>query len=154
MYKTIVERKYRRAWAALNRGDHGPILHSFAPGFEYTFVGDTPLGGTRRTIEGVDEWFQRLSRLFVSAEFHVDEVVIKGPPWRTVLAAAMTIRASVAGRPYVNEFTQFAHLRWGRVTRLRTLEDTQRMVAACQALAAAGVVEASAPPMQDTAAAN
>lgn len=147
MYKMFVERKYRRAWAALNRGDHGPILDSFASVFEYTFVGETPLGGTRRTTEMVDAWFQRLSRLFPGAQFDVDEVVIKGPPWRTVLAGAMTIRASVAGRPYSNEFTQFAQLRWGKVIRLRTLEDTQRMVAACRALATAGVDEANAPPL-------
>ena len=50
MYKTIVKRRIRGLWDSLNEGDHGPILRSFAPRFEGTFVGDTPLGGTQRTL--------------------------------------------------------------------------------------------------------
>lgn len=149
MYKTIVKRKYWRTWEALNAGDHRPVLEAFAPSFEYEFVGDTPLGGTRRTIKGVDAWFQRVFRLFPGAQFTVHETVVEGWPWRTTLAASLSVSATVAGRPYDNQFTQFARLRWGHVTHLRTLEDTQRMAVGCAAMAAAGMAEATAPPIED-----
>ena len=149
MYKSIVKRRIRRLWASLNRGDHTPILRSFAPEFEYAFVGDTPLGGTRRTLAGADQWFRRVFELFPDAQFEVRDLLAEGWPWNTRAAASVVVRATVAQRPYVNEFCQFARLRWGRVTRLRTVEDTQRMIEACRLLAGEGIAAASAPPIED-----
>jgi hypothetical protein len=43
----------------------------------------------------------------------------------------------------------FIHMKWGRVTRMRTSEDTQALVKALDALAAAGFEEAHAEPITD-----
>ncbi len=149
MYKTIVKRRIRGLWHSLNHGDHGPILRSFAPRFEYTFVGDTPLGGTRHTLRGADTWFRRVFELFPGAQFELRQLLVQGWPWNTTAAAHVVIHATVGGHPYVNEFAQFAQLRWGRVKRLRTIEDTQRMAEACRVLAAEGVAAATATPIED-----
>ena len=44
-------------------------------------------------------------------------------------------------------------LRWGRIVEVITLEDTQRFVNTLPALAAAGIEDATAPPITDSLAA-
>ena len=132
MYKTIVKRRYRRTWAALNRGT-------------------TARCWTRSRRASSTSSSVTVFRLFPDARFTVHDTVVEGWPWRTTLAASLNVRATVAGQPYDNQFTQFARLRWGRVTHLRTLEDTQRMAAGCEAMAAAGISEATAQRIEDPA---
>ncbi len=40
-------------------------------------------------------------------------------------------------------------LRWGRIETVTTIEDTQRLAMALERLVAAGVAEATAPPIED-----
>jgi ketosteroid isomerase-like protein len=54
-----------------------------------------------------------------------------------------------AGEPYENEFMQRMSLRWGRITSVLTIEDTQRFANILPALAAAGVADATQPPITD-----
>ena len=149
IYRSIVARRFRRLWRAMNDGDYRPVVDSFAASFSYTFLGDTPLGGTRRTRAGLEQWFQRLFRMFPGARFDVEDLVIEGWPGRTRFAAVLTVHATVDGEPYRNEFCQFGELRWGRLVRLRSIEDTQRMLAACSRLAAKGLPDATAPALED-----
>ena len=46
---------------------------------------------------------------------------------------------------------QTIDIRWGRIVAVTTLEDTKKLSDALDALAAAGVVEAAAPPITDAA---
>jgi hypothetical protein len=48
-----------------------------------------------------------------------------------------------------NIFNQFMHMRWGRVTEIRTLENTQVLQRAMDRLAATGYPEAHAAPITD-----
>lgn len=48
-----------------------------------------------------------------------------------------------------NRFAHFLRFRWGRVVSDHVIEDTQRFESVCARLAAAGVAEASAEPIQD-----
>ena len=56
-------------------------------------------------------------------------------------------------RSYENEFMQHMVLRWGKITSVVTLEDTQRFVDLLPALAGAGMIDATAAPITDEAAA-
>ena len=49
--------------------------------------------------------------------------------------------------PYENELAQTIELRWGRIVRIHTLEDTQKLAAALERLEAAGMGEAVAEPI-------
>jgi hypothetical protein len=51
--------------------------------------------------------------------------------------------------PYQNEVMQLMTIRWGRITSLLTIEDTQRFARILPNLAAAGISEASAAPIAD-----
>jgi hypothetical protein len=155
MYKTIVKAKLRRLYAGVAQGNWQPIVDGFATQFSYRFAGDTPLGGTRTTHAAMQAWWKRLLTLFPGAKLIPQLIVVEGPPWNTWVMTHMLFRAhlpSVNGAPpapYENEFMQRIHLRWGRITSIVTLEDTQYFVNVLPQLVRAGVADASAEPIGD-----
>ena len=54
------------------------------------------------------------------------------------------------GEPYVNHGAHWIHLRWGKVASFHAYLDTQRIARSCEEMAAAGVEEATAPPIIDS----
>jgi ketosteroid isomerase-like protein len=50
MYHAIVRRRVVDLFRAVSSGDAEPVLQTFAPRFEHTFLGESALGGTRRTL--------------------------------------------------------------------------------------------------------
>jgi ketosteroid isomerase-like protein len=157
MYKMIVRAKLRRLFAGASAGNWQPIVDGFADDFSYRFVGNTPLGGTRRTRQAMQAWWTRLLHLFPGAQFLPQEIVVQGPPWNTTVMTHMLFRAhlpAVGGAtpvPYENEVMQLMQLRWGRITSIVTVEDTQRFVDVLPALAKAGLSDATAAPIADAA---
>ncbi len=154
MYKTIVRAKIRHLFVRASEGNFQPILQTFAPKFIYRFVGDTPLGGTRKTIASMEKWWARILILFPGAQLLPQEIVVEGPPWSTRVMTHMIFRASLpthdgGSRSYENEFMQLMQLKWGRITSVITIEDTQRFVNSLRALEEAGIPEATAAPIND-----
>lgn len=149
MYRMIVAHQVRKAWAHLQRGDWQFIVDQLAPGFSYRFVGDHAIGGTRRTKEAMAAWFQRLFRLFPDLRFQLNDVLVAGWPWRTRVVVLVGVEATVDGEPYTNELAQQLELRWGRITRVTNLEDTQKLERALAQLQARGIDEAAAAPISD-----
>jgi ketosteroid isomerase-like protein len=157
MYKSIVRWRVRSLFAQANRGNWQAIVDSLSPKFVYRFIGDTPLGGTRTTKPAMQAWFKRVYRLVPDAQFDPQMVVVEGAPWNTRVMTYVKFRGTVpassgvASKPYENEVMQLMRLRWGRITSVTTLEDTQRFVAILPALAAAGIADATAAPIADAA---
>jgi ketosteroid isomerase-like protein len=149
MFRAIVAHRVRTAWSHLARGDYDYVLGQLAPDFAHSFAGRHALGGERHSRATQRAWFERLFRLLPGAEFVVEDVLVRGWPWRTRAVVLLRIRATVAGEPYQNEFVQTLDLRWGRITHIHNLEDTQKLAAALQRLAAAGTDEAEAAPIED-----
>ncbi len=50
-------------------------------------------------------------------------MLVKGWPWRTRVVALVDVRTKVLGEPYRNEVAQTIELRWGRITKIRAIED-------------------------------
>jgi ketosteroid isomerase-like protein len=155
MYKTIVRAKLRRLFAGASRGHWQPIVDGFADDFSYRFVGNTPLGGTRTTRVAMQAWWTRLLTLFPGAQFTPQEILVEGPPWNTRVMTRMLFSATVPGvdggaaLPYDNEVMQLMRLRWGRITSIVTIEDTQRFVDVLPRLARVGIKDATATPITD-----
>jgi ketosteroid isomerase-like protein len=145
MFRAIVARRVRTAWRHVDARDPGFVLDQFAPGFEYSFAGDHALGGTRHTREAMEAWFQRLYGLFGDIRFEVQDVLVAGWPWRTRVVALVAVTATVDGEAYRNEVAQTIRLRWGRITAIHNLEDTQKLAGALERLGAAGAIEAREP---------
>jgi ketosteroid isomerase-like protein len=146
MYRAIVARKIRKAWTHMAAHDHLPVLEQFADQFEYRFVGDHALGGVRHTRAVQDEWFRRLFRLFPDIRFSVRDVLVAGWPWRTRAVALIDVFVPRDGG-YRNEVAQTIELRWGRITKITTLEDTQKLDRVLKQMAGEGIAEAAAEPL-------
>jgi ketosteroid isomerase-like protein len=144
MFRALAARRVRTAWEHLARRDYGYVLDQLAPTFTHSFAGNHSLGGTRSSREIQDAWFQRLFRLLPDIEFEVEDVLVRGWPWRTRAIALIRVHATIAGRPYENEVAQTIDLRWGSIIRIHNLEDTQKLAAALEQLADAGIDEARA----------
>lgn len=129
MYKAIVRRIIRTGFRALSTGDYEQVLRQFHPHVLFSFAGPAPLGGERRGVEAVRVWFQQIFSYFPGIHFTVQQVVIQGWPWNTLVATQLSIVAPRAdGSTYHNEAMQFLRLRWGKVVEDRLHEDTYRLV--------------------------
>jgi ketosteroid isomerase-like protein len=144
----IVKAVVRRAMGELNPRTYTDLLARFAPRFVYEFAGDHALGGRRTVLAAQKAWFERAFRLIPDSHVSVRDVLVSGWPWRTRIAAVWEVRSPAAGG-YRNIVMQHMEMRWGRITRISTLEDTQYLARALERLAADGVEEAAAPPITD-----
>ena len=125
MYKFIVRRIVRRAFAKLSAGDYEPIVGQFGPQSRFVFAGDHVLGGERFGQEAIRAWFQEMLRRFPGIRIEPQEVLVNGWQWNTVVATHLAISAPRAGgREYRNEGMQLLRLRWGRVVDDLIFEDT------------------------------
>jgi ketosteroid isomerase-like protein len=151
MYATIVSHNIRASWRQLNNHNCAPVLQQLAPKFRYVFLGNHALSGERHSKATLERFFGRVFRLFPDANFEVREVLIKGMPWNTTAVALVNITAKLPnGQVYRNEISQTIRLRWGKIIEIRTLEETQALMAALQTLLESGVTEAGAAPIEDT----
>jgi ketosteroid isomerase-like protein len=147
MYRTIVRRQVMHYFDEANRGNWAAIVDGFTEPFNYRFIGESPLGGTRTSKPKLRMWFERLYRLFPGAQFYPQTIVIEGPPWNTKAMTYVKIKMKEQLLPdekqlYENEFMQLITIKWGKMVSIVTIEDTQRFVCALPAMAKAGYVDA------------
>jgi ketosteroid isomerase-like protein len=162
MYRSSVRWRVRSLFEQANKGNWQAIIESLSPNFVYRFIGDTPLGGTRTTKAAMRAWFERIYRLVPDAQFRPQMIVVEGAPWNTGVMTFVTFGATLPASPhspserapYENEVMQVIQLKWGRITSVITLEDTQRFVAILPGLAAIGIAEATSKPITDDLSAN
>ena len=149
MYRAFVERKIRNTFGQLGRGDYETSVGEMPPELYHNFPGEHALGGVRRTPEGMRRWFERLYEIFPNLDFEVERILVRGWPWDTAVAIEWVDRATAAdGVPYVNEGTHVVRLRWGKLVYLHAYLDTQKVAEVCDRLAAGGMAEAAAPPIE------
>ena len=129
MYKSIVRRTIRTGFRALSVGDYEQVLRQFHPQVLFSFAGPAPLGGERTGVEAVRAWFEHLFSYFPGLQFTVQNVIVQGWPWNTLVATRLAIAAPRSdGSVYQNEAMQFLRLRWGKVVEDRLHEDTYKLV--------------------------
>ena len=93
----------------------------------------------------MEAWFERLFALFPGIRFEVQDVLVAGWPWHTRAVVLVDVAAEVDGEPYRNEVAQTIHLRWGRITAIHNLEDTQKLAGALGRMGDLGSTEAREP---------
>ncbi|GAA2439182.1 hypothetical protein GCM10010191_63130 [Actinomadura vinacea] len=148
MYRMITGTVIRRALGDLDPRAYEKLLARFAPRFEHEFAGDHAMGGRRTVLEAQKAWFERAFRLLPDSRITIRDVVVAGWPWRTRVAAFWEVSSPAAGG-YHNIVMQHMEMRWGRITRISTLEDSQYLARALARRADEGVPEAAAPPISD-----
>lgn len=150
MYHFMVKKLAVQSFENLNRGDYESVLKNISPDISHTFSGNHSLGGTRHSVGAMREWFGRLFRLSPGLSFEIQNVAVSGWPWNTTVAVEWVDRATPAdGSDYVNEGVHVIKMRWGKVVYLHAYLDTQKTVDMCDRLAAFGMPEALAEPIED-----
>ena len=153
MYKTIVAAKLRKTFASISAGDPQPMLDSLAPTFRYRFLGDNAIGGERRSLTAMSSWWDRIYTVFPHARFDVHRVLVTGFPWNTNVATELTFHADLPpaailpSGPHTNTVVQLMTLKWGKITDILTVEDTLLCTRALERVAATGIDEALAAPI-------
>jgi ketosteroid isomerase-like protein len=149
MYRSFVRRRIRNTFLEeLSRGDYPALVRRTAPNVVHTFPGDGALAGTRRSREALELWFERLFRLFPVLRFAVDDVLVTGWPWRTIVTVQWRDWGEAAdGEPYENRGCEVFEIRWSRATAISQYLDTKVIDDSLERMAAAGIEEASAPPI-------
>jgi len=151
MHHTIIKRIARNAFQDLSDRKAEPLLDRCAPDMTHTFAGEHALGGTRHSRDAFRTWLNRLYRLFPELQFHIDDILVAGPPWNTRLAIAWTDRGVAAdGADYENEGVHRLRLEWGRLVELHATLDTQHLDRTLDRMAAAGIDEAAADPISNS----
>ncbi len=150
MYHFFVRRFARRTFDRLTAGDWQPILDDLSPNVHHVYAGQNAVGGTRTSRDDVKRWFERVYRLFPSFHENVREVLVRGWPWDTVAAVqwVVTTHSSVLDETLEIHGVHVVRLRWGKVTELQAYHDTEKFSTYLTRLAAAGVDEAAAPPIE------
>ncbi|WP_158813956.1 nuclear transport factor 2 family protein [Methylocapsa sp. S129] len=149
MYRAIVRRRIRALFDAVNNGDAEPVLRAFAPQFEHSFLGDTALGGSRRTLASTRQWYERLYRLLPDIRFELRRIWVSGGPWNTLVLVEWEEANSAGDVRTTNRGVHALHLKWGRATLLAICPDTVGLKATLERLALAGHAEAQAAPIVD-----
>ena len=148
IYRYVVSRILRQAFAALNRGDHAPVLAAFGSPVEHVFYGTHALGGARHDMPSITAWYARLRKVFPDLRFDIDAIAVTGMPWNTV--ALVEWRDSFTlpdGTRGANQGVHALRLSWGKVVSLRVFCDTQLLGTVLQAMQAQGRPEAGLAPI-------
>lgn len=151
MYHTFVEHRVRETFRQLSEGDYDSSVRRMPPALYHCFPGDHALGGVRRTPEGLRRWFTRLYTIFPDLSFEVKRILVRGWPWDTTVAIEWVDHATpIDGIPYRNAGTHIMRLRRGKLVSIHAYTDTQKVAEVCDRLAARGMAEAAAPPIEET----
>ena len=145
----LARRRIVRVFDSIGARDAEAVLRGLDARVHHRFAGDSPLGGERHDRDAVRQWFERLHRLFPELAFTVRTVGVTGPAWdlRIAVEWSADVRPAV-GERYVNVGAHVLRVRRGRVVCLHAYEDSEAVARACAAMAAAGVAEAAAPPIE------
>lgn len=151
MYHAIVRRKIESLFAAINRGDAGPVISGFAPRFEHVMLGGPhALSGRRTSLQATRDWYARLYRLLPDIHFDIHRITVRGAPWATLATVEWT--ESNSGTDGVRTHATGVHvaeIAWGKMTRLLILPDVVKLEATLNRLAGKGLAEAASPPIED-----
>jgi ketosteroid isomerase-like protein len=125
MLSWIVEKIARRAADALNRGNIGPTVRSFAKDAVLRFPGDNSWSREYRGRSEIEGFVRRFHDTGLRLE--IVEVVAKGSPWNMTACVRFTDHLTTPSgeRVYENRGVLYAKGRWGKIVEQDDFLDTQ-----------------------------
>ncbi|HVL81529.1 MAG TPA: hypothetical protein VM840_08060 [Actinomycetota bacterium] len=127
MYRLLARALVRRAIRSHQAGDVRGVLRTYARDVHFVFPGRSSWSADLRGRQAVEPWLRRFHE--VGLQLDVDEIVIGGWPWRTVIVLHFTdhLRDADGRIVYENTGVIYGHARWGMITYYTVYEDTQRV---------------------------
>jgi len=150
IYKSIVSKKVRASFLAVQNHDYDQVLAGIADSnLTHHFAGNNALGGTRHDKQALRRWFNRVGTVLPDLKFDVTDVLVKGPPWNTTVVARWVATTTLLnGDDYVNPGCHVIGIKWGKAHSFDVYEDTQVVTAGLLKQAQAGIAEATAPMIE------
>jgi ketosteroid isomerase-like protein len=128
---------------ALCAGDVEPLLSFYADDARMCFPGDHSWGREYRGRAEIEAFLRR----FVAARLRgeIDAVLVQGPPWNTRIAIQFNdeSRDPDGTLAYENRALILLRTRWGKIVEEELYEDTQKVAAFDEHLAARGELVAA-----------
>jgi ketosteroid isomerase-like protein len=126
MLSWLAKKLISRNMARLREGDAGPTLRLDARDVRFRFPGESSWAAELIGKEELARWLERFTD--VGLQIYVDEVVVKGFPWRmTVCVRGHDFLDSPTGkRVYENRYVMWGRISWGLVREYEVYEDTQK----------------------------
>jgi hypothetical protein len=151
MQSWLAKKLLARNMARLRAGHYRPQLKLVAKTFAFASPARAPgqPSSRARTISG---WLKRFVN--VGLQIFPDEVVAKGPPWRTRLMVRGTIQLNThAGETvFENRYVIWGRIAWGLMREYEVYEDTEKSTALDDYLVSTGKLDpATRPPIAGAA---
>ena len=140
MYKATVRALIKHGMTQLERGNPEFLFRLASPDVELAFPGDNSWSTVHRaarpgrdrhvTHRGVDECRAFAQRFIeVGINYRIEDILVNGPPWnmRVAVRAYDYIEGADGVDDYNNRAVSMLEMRWGRLIRWETYEDTQRL---------------------------
>jgi hypothetical protein len=146
MQSGIAKRILSRNMERLRAGDYRPQLKRAAKDVRFRFPGSSSWATELQGKENLERWLQRF--VHVGLQIFPDEVVAKGPPWRTRLMVRGTIRLKkTSGETvYENRYVIWGRMSWGVLREYEVYEDTEKSTALDEYLVTIGELDPAQVP--------
>jgi len=145
MYNSIIKYNIKKAFQFVNDHNYADVAKGLSPTIRHHFSGDHALGGTRHNLAAVNEWFERVGRVFPDLKLTITNIVVKGWPNNTLTIVQWTAAAPlVDGDAYSNHGVHFVKIKWGKITDMTVYEDSQAVANALAKQYESGIKEAKA----------
>ena len=126
----------KEGYAAFGRGDIAGLLALMADDVEWTSPGaGLPMSGTYRGVEGVTNFFQKLSAEVEMLDFQPREFVADGD--RVLVLGSQSARIRATNRVVNLEWAMSFTVRGGKIANFREYADTKAIAEAYQSAAGA-----------------
>ena len=143
MYHNIIKNKLKSNFKSLSQGNYQALLDTVHNNVEHQFLGDSPIGGARKSKEKLTRWFERVYRLFPSLKFEIKDIFVTGFPWHTKAAVEWEAQVTPAkGNVYKNSGVHIVTIKWGKATKISAYENADLVAQACKKMLAEGIEEA------------
>ena len=127
MFSMLTRLLVTRSLRAHARHDVEAVLSTYAKDVVFRFPGNNSWAGEFRGIDAVRPWLQRFYG--IGLELSVNEILVRGWPWKTRVAIHFTDRLKAPDGALVYENTGFIYAKatWGKIREYEVIEDTEKV---------------------------
>jgi hypothetical protein len=139
----LAKKMLARDMARLRSGDYHSQLKRVAKDVRFRFPGSSSWATELQGKEQLARWLERF--VGIGLQIFPEEVVAKGPPWRTTLVVRgpIHLKTPVGKTVWENRYVIWGRMAWGLLREYEVYEDTQKSSQLDEYLATIGELEAT-----------
>jgi ketosteroid isomerase-like protein len=136
MFSWLAKRVLDRAYGRLNAGDPSAVLALDASDVHFRFPGQSSWTADIHGKGELERWLNRM--IATGLQHQPEQVVVQGPPWRMTICLRSTDHLTTPEGEivYSNRYVIWGRMAWGSLREYEVYEDTQKIPALDEYLAA------------------